>query len=271
MFSPLIINRSTDQSVMEMFRNLGVYWFRLNIFSSEGCTAIKSLICDEPVYLLCDNGNKVQEFATFAQFLMPGSMISVHDWMYEIFPRDTDGVVSSLGLEPFEEEGWLKDHLRMATWSVPDRGQRPIDTIGTSVGYKNAKDDVPWHRSTVGGMYAEMGKMQIEMLKEHGLQSNHRFLDVGCGSLRLGVKAIEYLNHSMYCGVDCDEAIVKAGIKEELSPELRAKNPTFDINQQFDFSPFGEELFDMATAHSVFTHLPPHAIEKCMRSVCSVS
>jgi hypothetical protein len=45
------------------------------------------------------------------------------------------------------------------------------------------------------------------------------------------------------------------------------KRPQFRVNSAFDLEPFGNVMFDVAMAQSVFTHLPPHAIELCVRNV----
>ena len=41
----------------------------------------------EPVFLLCDGGNKPRELATFSKRLSPISTIFVHDWMDEFLPE----------------------------------------------------------------------------------------------------------------------------------------------------------------------------------------
>lgn len=54
----------------------------------------------EPVALLCDNGNKPRELATFAAALQdPESVVVVHDWMTETFPADVP-----LNLQPVYED-----------------------------------------------------------------------------------------------------------------------------------------------------------------------
>ena len=38
------------------------------------------------------------------------------------------------------------------------------------------------HRQVVGGMWDEIGTLQLEFLKGRGLQAHDLLLDVGCGS-----------------------------------------------------------------------------------------
>ena len=58
------------------------------------------------------------------------------------------------------------------------------------------------HRQVVGGMWDEIGTLQFEFLQGRGLQPDDLLLDVGCGSLRGGVRFVEYLNPSRYFGID---------------------------------------------------------------------
>jgi SAM-dependent methyltransferase/predicted O-methyltransferase YrrM len=250
-----------------MFRELGVFYFKLNVMEPEGITSVNSLISDEPVYLFCDNGNKAEEFTKYAPRLLPGSIISVHDWMYEVFPQQIGHIAAQLNFQPYREAIWDKNNLRMATWKVPDRGQKPVDYFGTSTKWRRG-DQNTWHLLSVGGNFKAMGMAQLEMLKRNGLKPHHTLLDVGCGSLRLGVQAMGYLQPCCYFGIDCDEQMVKAGIQRELLAETRAeKQPSFTINKYFDLSEFGNTKFDFAIAQSVFTHLPPTGIELCLKNV----
>jgi len=58
------------------------------------------------------------------------------------------------------------------------------------------------HREYVGGMWEEIGTLQFNFLLSRGLKPESYLLDIGCGSLRLGVKAIPYLERSHYLGIE---------------------------------------------------------------------
>ncbi len=38
------------------------------------------------------------------------------------------------------------------------------------------------HREVIGGLWDEMGQLQLEFMRLHGLLPQHRLLDLGCGS-----------------------------------------------------------------------------------------
>jgi cyclopropane fatty-acyl-phospholipid synthase-like methyltransferase len=121
------------------------------------------------------------------------------------------------------------------------------------------------HRGAVGGMWDEVGELQLSILKEHGLEPHHTLLDVGCGSLRGGVHFINYLRSGNYCGVDMTQSLLNAGFKELRQLSLEGKLPKKNLlcAADFGFERF-ERKFDFALAFSVFTHLPLNNIRVCL-------
>ena len=67
------------------------------------------------------------------------------------------------------------------------------------------------HREAIGGLWDEIGDLQMRFLIAQGMQPGHRLLDVGCGSLRLGSRAVEYLDAQRYFGSDLNEVLIRAG------------------------------------------------------------
>lgn len=71
-------------------------------------------------------------------------------------------------------------------------------------GKKHIEDSISdgEHRAVVGGAWEQIGQLQLEILKAVGMKPSHRLLDIGCGSLRLGVRAVDYLDPEHYWGTD---------------------------------------------------------------------
>lgn len=125
------------------------------------------------------------------------------------------------------------------------------------------------HRAYVGGMWEEIGKLQFDFLLTKGLKPDSFLLDIACGSLRLGVKAIPYLEPSHYLGIEKERGLVKAGLKKELDPAIREeKRPNIVISDSFEFEKL-EQKTDFAIAQSLFTHLPPSLINLCFKKLYS--
>jgi SAM-dependent methyltransferase len=122
------------------------------------------------------------------------------------------------------------------------------------------------HRAVVGGLWEQMGDKQFEYLVEQGLRPEHRFLDVGCGSLRGGVHFVRYLEPGHYCGLDIQQHLLDAGRKELVAAGLDPDSASLIQDDAFRFGRF-EQQFDFALAQSVFTHLPLNTIMRCLAEI----
>ena len=116
------------------------------------------------------------------------------------------------------------------------------------------------HRKLIGGpteYWDFVGNYHLNILKNYGLTPGMKILDVGCGSMRVGCKLIEYLDAHNYYGIDVNLGLVESGLnfevpKYNLQNKITASN--FIITDDFSFDDFNTK-FDFGFAHSVFTHL----------------
>ncbi len=124
------------------------------------------------------------------------------------------------------------------------------------------------HREAIGGLWDEVGDLQIGFLIAQGMQPGHRLLDVGCGSLRLGVRAVDYLDAERYYGSDLNEVLIRVGYEQELTEPQKAKLPGshFGVSADFNFD-FLSQSMDFAIAQSVFTHLPLNHLRRCLHNL----
>lgn len=128
------------------------------------------------------------------------------------------------------------------------------------------------HRGLVGGMWNEIGQLQFEYVRAHGLARNNQFLDVGCGCLRGGLHFVNYLEAGHYYGIDLSQDILDVGYDVELKQAgLQQKLPRDNLycTDEFDASRFGV-AFDMALALSVFTHLPLDYMKLCLTRLADI-
>jgi cyclopropane fatty-acyl-phospholipid synthase-like methyltransferase len=125
------------------------------------------------------------------------------------------------------------------------------------------------HRDVVGGMWEEIGSLQLNFLKKHGLLPDNTLLDIGCGSLRLGTRAVDYLIPENYWGTDISVELLNAGYEREIVPAgLSDKLPRSHLHADgdFNFSALPTE-FDFAIAQSLFTHLPLNHMRLCLTNL----
>ena len=119
------------------------------------------------------------------------------------------------------------------------------------------------HRDAAGGMWDELGTLQLSFMKEKGLKPSDYLLDVGCGPLRGGVQFVGYLDDGHYFGVDINASLIEAGKYELKEAGLLGKNAHLLVDGRFNVSQFGRR-FDYVIAQSVLTHLPVSQIVRCL-------
>ncbi|MDK9694694.1 MAG: Stf0 family sulfotransferase, partial [Sulfurimonas sp.] len=120
------------------------------------------------------------------------------------------------------------------------------------------------HRNYVGGLWDELGLLQISFLKARGLNADDILLDIACGPLRAGIHFIDYLKVEHYLGIDKEEELIRIGIEKELGIEkVNEKKPEFAVSDSFEFSKFSK-VPDYSIAQSLFTHLIEADIQLCL-------
>jgi len=138
------------------------------------------------------------------------------------------------------------------------------DIEGTEM---NSTRTLPFdHRDAVGGMWEQIGRLQFEFLRNHGLTPNMKLLDIGCGAFRGGVHFVSFLDAGNYYAVDADERLIEDGYNIEIcNAGLQWKLPRLNllVSRRFEFSLF-KQTFDVAIAQSVFTHIPLNDIRVCL-------
>ncbi len=122
------------------------------------------------------------------------------------------------------------------------------------------------HRDIVGGRWEETGEAQMRLLLDAGLRPEHRVLDIGAGSLRLGCLLVPWLEPGNYWATDLSGALMRRGWEEELADKDRL--PLDHLVEDGDFSfPGLPEEFDFAICFAVFTHLPPGMTEAALARI----
>lgn len=125
------------------------------------------------------------------------------------------------------------------------------------------------HREVIGSKWDEIGDLQLRFLEAHGLTPHSTLLDVGCGSLRLGVRAVPFLDPGNYWGTDLNRVLLDAGYDKEIVPAgLASRLPRSNlvVDEEFAFPGIPSRI-DFAIATSVFTHLPFNYIRLCLANL----
>jgi len=119
------------------------------------------------------------------------------------------------------------------------------------------------HRSIVGGRWDETGRAQMAALREVGLLPHHHLLDIGAGALRLGCKAVAYLEPGNYWATDASRDLMLAGHGAELVDPTRLDPAQLIEDDAFAF-PGVPDTITHAIAFAVFPHLPNDCLGRAL-------
>ncbi|KAM7476934.1 hypothetical protein LguiB_024177 [Lonicera macranthoides] len=117
---------------------------------------------------------------------------------------------------------------------------------------------VEQHHSNYGEPWAG-GRDVYEFLAESiHLSPNSRVLEIGCGTLRVGLHFIRYLNPEHFHCLERDELSLMAAFRYELpSQGLLHKRPLIVRGEDMNFTKFGSDVtYDLIYASAVFLHMP---------------
>lgn len=112
-----------------------------------------------------------------------------------------------------------------------------------------------------------LGQLQFDYLIEHGLEPQHRMLEIGCGNLRAGWRFIDHLDAGNYYGIDASPDILFAAQRTLIAQGLEEKLPHLTPVQDLTFAFLPAGRFDVVHAHSVFSHTPLEIIDECFAHV----
>ncbi|MQM03446.1 hypothetical protein Taro_036229 [Colocasia esculenta] len=120
------------------------------------------------------------------------------------------------------------------------------------------------HHSNYGEPWAG-GRDVFEFLATaSGLQPSDLVLEIGCGTLRVGLHFIRYLDTGRFHCLERDELSLMAAFRYELpSQGLLHKRPLIvrGEDMEFDkFGPAGGSQYDLIYASAVFLHMPDQLV-----------
>ncbi len=115
----------------------------------------------------------------------------------------------------------------------------------------------PW----LGGRYV------FDFLVHEGLRPCHKVLDVGCGSGRIGIHLLRYLDPGHYFGIDVHRKSLEAFAKYEMFLHgLEDRGARLLWNGSFDAEHFGVE-FDWVLDVATTLHLSPREVVEAFTKI----
>ena len=114
----------------------------------------------------------------------------------------------------------LAKFLRPDAWLRSEKSLRLTKVIDLSLSektrlssyeelYENHAKENSTETVVGNGDFSKIGFLELSILKECGLEPEHRLMDLGCGSGRLARFAIPYLDKGHYLGVEISQSILE--------------------------------------------------------------
>jgi SAM-dependent methyltransferase len=126
-----------------------------------------------------------------------------------------------------------------------------------------------WSCDFVGdpGSWTARGLQIVDFLKEAGMTTQSRVLEIGCGNLSQGKQLIEFLAPGHYAGIEPAGWLVEVALGH--FPGLEAQSPRFAWGTDFDATSFDMD-FDFVLAHSVLSHCAHHQLPQLLANTRKV-
>ncbi|MFN4203950.1 MAG: class I SAM-dependent methyltransferase [Tabrizicola sp.] len=99
-----------------------------------------------------------------------------------------------------------------------------------------------------------------------GMTPDDHLLDIGCGALRLGHKAVPFLRPGHYWGTDASLALMRHGRQTELPDPAALPLDHLIEDTRFAFPGIPDSI-TLAIAFGVFTHLPHADLQTALTSL----
>lgn len=109
-------------------------------------------------------------------------------------------------------------------------------------------------------------RFQIDFLKKHGLEPQHRLIDIGCGTLRGGIPLIRLLETGHYTGIEVRADVLELGRDELKDAGLAYKQPHL-IHATGLSTLELEHKADYVWAFAVLIHMDDDALNGCLSFV----
>ena len=114
-----------------------------------------------------------------------------------------------------------------------------------------------------------LGAASFKHLRKHGITPQDVCVDYGCGTLRMGIHAIRFLEHGCYWGFDIDQALLDEGARL-LGPELEAKAPNLRVISPATVSEVAAARPAILFSLKVLIHVHPDELDEYFGNILTI-
>ncbi|MEZ5833604.1 MAG: class I SAM-dependent methyltransferase [Dongiaceae bacterium] len=107
----------------------------------------------------------------------------------------------------------------------------------------------------------------VKVLRRHGLQPHHTFVDYGCGSLRLGRPVLELLEPEKFWGLDLAQEFLDEGVRYIGADLTERKRPNLRVIDESGLAAAKAARPDYIAAWHVCGKIPDQILDGFLRKV----
>src|SRR5262245_24454489 len=159
--------------------------------------------------------------------------------------------------------GRLNSHIQFRVWSLQNPGRSFKDFYAdTAIScIANGKRHGSLGPKLKSGAI-EGASRTFKWLLGQGVQPNDMVVDYGCGTLRIGLRLIEFLDADRYVGMDIDERILNLG-RASLPPTLiDSKRPALELISAESLDCIAAKSPRWGFSKGVLQHVPPSELHE---------
>lgn len=106
----------------------------------------------------------------------------------------------------------------------------------------------------------DRARRYVDRLVREGLGRNHRVVDYGCGTLRVGAFLIDYLDPERYFGLDLDQRLLDLGLRNLPEGLAAAKRPSLQVISAETIASIAATRPDYIFSLGVVQHVSPEEL-----------
>jgi hypothetical protein len=157
-------------------------------------------------------------------------------------------------------------HLRYPLWRLANPTQPYeqyyADVIGTKVARHGHHPVIGQHARAI-----RSSTELLDLMKSHGLQQHHRFIDYGCGSLRLGKAVLEYLDAGNFRGMDVTQYFLDLGAEYVGNDLHQSKKPVLAVINAENLASAQASQPDYIASWHVCSKIPDGEVDRYFGSI----
>ena len=165
-----------------------------------------------------------------------------------------------------------RQQARFEAWRKrnPDKQFKDFFSEGARAKLTRGKPHMTLGANLHTGAFGSSGQKEFSRLLDEGLKPEDVCVDYGCGTLRIGVQVMDYLQSGNYWGFDIDHFLLEEGRKLIGRERMEAKRPNLRLIAPGALAEAVAGKPSMLFSHGVLIHVHPLELKEYWANIISM-